>query len=85
MVACNRLLPCLVAKSFPLPLDDKWSGAIPANCASLLALLRRLISPISARIFTAVMTFTPGMVVSVQPSILYICSSILSTSASCLS
>ena len=43
------------------------SGAIPANCASLLALLKRLISPISARILTAVMTFTPGIVVSVQP------------------
>lgn len=72
IVACNFLLPCLVAISLPLPLEDRWSGVIPANCASLFALSKHLMSPISDRIFTTVITFTPRIVVSVHVGISYI-------------
>ena len=36
-MACNRLFPCFGHISLPFPADEKFTGAIPANFASLLA------------------------------------------------
>lgn len=57
---------CFRHISLPFPADEKFTRAIPMNFASLLAFGKRLIFPISDRIYAAVIMSIPGMVISVQ-------------------